>query len=38
LAPNLDVFDFSLSDEEMVVVNEMHKGERGAVDSDTTGL
>lgn len=38
LAPNLDVFDFSLSDEEMVIVNEMHKGERGAVDSDTTGL
>jgi 2,5-diketo-D-gluconate reductase A len=38
LAPNLDVFDFSLSDEEMVVISELDNGERGAVDSDTTGL
>lgn len=38
LAPNLDVFDFSLSDEEMVVISELDNGEREAVDSDTIGL
>lgn len=38
LAPNLDVFDFSLSDEEMVVITELDNGERGAIDSDISGL
>ena len=38
LAPNLDVFDFSLSDDEMRAFSTLDHGERGAVDSDTTGL
>jgi 2,5-diketo-D-gluconate reductase A len=38
LAPNLDVFDFSLSDEEMVVITQLDNGERSAVDSDASGL
>ena len=38
LAPNLDVFDFSLSDQEMAVITELDNGERSAVDSDASGL
>jgi len=38
LAPNLDVFDFSLSDDEMRALSTLDHGQRGAVDSDTTGL
>jgi 2,5-diketo-D-gluconate reductase A len=38
LAHNLDVFDFTLDEEEMLALSTMDNGERGAVDSDTTGL
>ena len=38
LAPNLDVFDFSLSDDEMLALSTLDTGERFADDSDTTGL
>jgi 2,5-diketo-D-gluconate reductase A len=38
LAPNLDIFDFSLSDDEMRALSTLDKGKRVAVDSDRTGL
>jgi len=38
LAPNLDVFDFSLSDGEMLALSTLDTGERDVDDSDTTGL
>lgn len=38
LAPNLDIFDFSLSDDEMRALSTLDKGKQVAVDSDTTGL
>ena len=38
LAPNLDVFDFSLDEDEILALSTLDYGERGAVDSDTTGL
>jgi len=38
LAPNLDVFDFSLGEAEMLALSALDNGDRGAVDSDTTGL
>ena len=37
LALNLDVFDFSLGEAEMLALSALD-GDRGAVDSDTTGL
>jgi 2,5-diketo-D-gluconate reductase A len=37
LAPNLDVFDFSLGEAEMLALSALDNGDRGAVDSDTTG-
>ena len=38
LAPNLDIFDFSLSDDEMRALSTLDTGDRDADDSDTTGL
>jgi len=38
LAPNLDVFDFSLSDDEMLALSTLDTGAWDADDSDTTGL
>jgi 2,5-diketo-D-gluconate reductase A len=38
LALNLDVFDFSLGEAEMLALSALDNGDRGAVDSDTTGL
>jgi 2,5-diketo-D-gluconate reductase A len=38
LAPNLDIFDFSLSEDEMRALSTLDKGKRVAVDSDMTEL